>query len=187
MIVPLEPSRMDAFRALFDACASPCYCRYWHFEGDKNAWLARCAFEKETSLAEQARDVASEATRGLLAMEGERAIGWMKVAPRASLPKLRKQSVYRRLDLGIDAGVFSIGCFLVHPEHRKRGVARRLIEAADGFVRAWGGTAIEAYPRRFEGELPDEQAFMGPESLFAGYEILHGDGPYPVMRKTLSG
>jgi hypothetical protein len=35
----------------------------------------------------------------------------MKLAPRAALPKLRKLPTYRSLDLGDDAGVFSIGCF----------------------------------------------------------------------------
>ena len=33
---------LDAWRALFDASNSTCFCRYWHFGGDKNAWLERC-------------------------------------------------------------------------------------------------------------------------------------------------
>ena len=101
-----------------------------------------------------------------MALDGGLAVGWMKLAPRALLPKLRRQGVYRALDLGDDAGVWSIGCFLVHPDHRRHGVARALVEAAPEYVRAWGGRAVEAYPHRVPHPPHDEEAWMGPESLF---------------------
>ena len=127
------------------------------------------------------------AGRGLVAMEAGVALGWMKLAPRAVLPKLRRLSVYRPLDLGDDAGVYSVGCFLVRPDHRGRGVARALLAAADTHVLAWGGRAIEAYPRRAEGALHPEEAWMGPERLFIelGFSPLVDVAPYPVLRKTL--
>ena len=37
----VTPHHLDALADLFRACESPCFCRYWHFEGDKNAWLER--------------------------------------------------------------------------------------------------------------------------------------------------
>jgi GNAT superfamily N-acetyltransferase len=189
-VAPLDAQLFAAWSALFDAASSPCFCRFWHFEGTKNDWLARCAFEPHTSRAEQEEALAcgDDATSGLVALEGDRALGWMKLAPRASLPKLRKQSVYRAHDLGSDDGVFSVGCFLVDPAHRHRGVARALLEAAPAFVRARGGRAIEAYPRRTREPMHDEEAWMGPEPLYiaCGFVPAFGEEPYPVLRLVLT-
>ncbi len=137
----------------------------------------------------EARD---DSARGLVAianaLEKKPILGWMKLAPRAAIPKLRKLPTYRLLDLGDDAGVFSIGCFLVHPNHRKSGVARALVEAAPEFVRGWDGKSIEAYPHVVDRTMYDEEAWMGPASIFfarAGFEKVAGEMPYPVLRKRI--
>ncbi len=188
-VAPLTPATSGAWAALFEACGAACFCRYWHFEGTKNEWLARCFGEPERNRDEQLALVAEGASeaRGLLALEEDVAIGWMKLAPRAALARLTRQGAYRRLELGSAEGVWSVGCLLVHPAHRRRGVAGALVRAADEAVRGWGGRAIEAYPYRPGHEVHDEVAMMGPESVFvaAGFREVHGDGPYPVMRKEL--
>lgn len=188
-IAPLTESDMPAFAALFRAAGSPCFCRFWHFTGDKNAWLERCAEAPEASLREQEDAVrrGGDDARGLVAWDGDAAIGWMKLSPRAAVPKLRGLPVYRALDLGPDAGAWSIGCVLVHPERRGRGVARALVAAADAHVRAWGGRAIEAYPRRTREPMHPEQAMQGPLATYLaqGYVEIAGEGQYPVLRKTL--
>jgi GNAT superfamily N-acetyltransferase len=189
IVEPLSVRTLDAWAALFDACGSGCFCRYWHFEGDKNAWLARCAESpdenrREQDIAVRARDPGGH---GLVAMAGSACVGWMKLAPRAAVPKLRRLPVYHALDLGPDEGVWSIACFLVHPSRRRAGVARALLAAADAHVRAAGGTALEAYPRRAGHALHDEEAWLGPLALYEelGYRAIAGEGPYPVMRKSL--
>jgi GNAT superfamily N-acetyltransferase len=187
--LPLEPRHLEVWAALFDACHSPCFCRFWHFQGSKNDWLARCAERPRANLDEHAAALRAgdPSARGLVAMEAEACVGWMKLAPRVTLPKLRNQSVYRALDLGDGEGVYSIGCFLVHPLHRERGVARALLAAAPAAARAWGARAIEAYPRRTADRMHAEEAWQGPESLFVaeGFRVVHDDGPYPVLRKLL--
>ena len=189
-VEPLAPANVAAFEALFDACASSCFCRYWHFEGTKNDWLARCAHDAAANREEHAALVHAEdpRARGLLACAAGAAVGWLKLAPRRSVTKLRRLPVYKSLDLGPDEGVYSVSCFLVHPEHRGRGVARALLQAADRYVRAWGGSAIEAYPRRTVEPIHAEEAWMGPESLFVeqDFAAVHDEGPYPVLRKALS-
>lgn len=189
-IEPLAPSNLAAFEELFGACASPCFCRYWHFGGDKNAWLARCAHDEEESRIENAARVheGHPEGRGLLALEGERAVGWMKLAPRPIVSKLRRLPVYRGADLGDDEGVHVVGCFLVRPERRRRGIARLLLASAPSAVRAWGGRALEAYPRRSSEPMHDEERWMGPLELFLeqGFVLVAGEGPYPVLRKTLT-
>jgi GNAT superfamily N-acetyltransferase len=191
-IAPLTDATFDAWAALVEACGSTCFCRYWHFAGGKNDWLARCFEDPAANRAEQAAAVrATDVTaRGLVALggaAGDAAAGWIKLAPRDALPKLTRQGAYRGLRLEGPSDVWSVGCFLVHPAHRRQGVARALLEAAADAVRTWGGRHLEAYPHRAAYALRDEEAWMGPEALFVscGFAPVHDVAPYPVLRKTL--
>lgn len=182
----LSAESLPGLLALFEASSSNCFCRYWHFGGNKNEWLDRLAHRPEENAAELTGAVGSEQGRGLLAFDDAGAvIGWMKLTRRAEVPKLRGLSVYRTLDLGDEEATFSIGCFLIHPEARGRGVARALVAAAPAFVRAWGGRAVEAYPRRSPAPLYPEEAWQGPESLFSDFDVVHDVAPYPVYRKEV--
>ncbi len=189
---------LGGFRALFEAASSGCFCRFWHFEGNKNEWLDRCAHRPDESFVEQrdAMRTGDPSGTGLVAIDeaSGRIVGWMKLTKRAALVKLTRQGTYRSIPPPSDApSTWAIGCFLVHPEHRKRGVARALVAGADAFVRARGGSAIEAFPRRSTVPLYDEEAWQGPASLFEslGYSEVTAsaaepDRPYPLMRKPLA-
>lgn len=179
-VEPLSPKHREAWLDLFRRAESPCFCRFWHFDGDKNAWLDRCANHPEVSENEAHFDHA------LVAIEENRIVGHMMIAPRASLPKLKRLPVYRSLVLGTDDGVWSIGCMLVDPEWRHRGVARALVEAAPAYVHSRGGRLLEAYPRQPIDRLRDDEVWMGPESLFhaCGFSTVHQDGPYMVLRRN---
>lgn len=181
LIEPLAEKHAAAWGALFTRAESPCFCRYWHFTGDKNAWLDRCANRPEENRAD------AQFENALVAIDGGTLVGHLKIAPRASLPKLRKLPVYRALDLGPDDGVFSIGCMLIDPDARRRGVARALVEATAAYVRGRRGNTVEAYPRRPLDALREDEAWMGPEALYlsAGFRIVHEDGPYLVVRKSV--
>ncbi|MDP9152155.1 MAG: GNAT family N-acetyltransferase [Myxococcota bacterium] len=187
----LGERNLTAWTALFAACRSTCFCRFWDFEGDNNAWLARCMNEPDANEREQcvAIRAGSLQGRGLLALKGDQAVGWIKTAPRSTLAKLRRRGPYRSLDLGADDGVWSIACLLVHPTERRAGVARTLVAAAEGAVRGWGGRVVEAYPHRAGHPLHDEEAWMGPERLFVslGYVAFHDGAPYPIYRKPVAG
>jgi GNAT superfamily N-acetyltransferase len=192
-VEPAAAHHFERLAALFEACSSTCFCRYWHFTGTKNDWLARCALSPEENKSElhAALTASSNSARGLVAIdstaENEPIVGWMKLAPAPSLPKLQTLNVYRAAASRDSANVFSIGCFLVHPGHRKRGVARALVAAAPETVRAWGGTAIEAYPHAIDREMHDEEAWMGPASIFfaSGFRMIAGENPYPVLRREI--
>lgn len=189
-VVAVTAAHVASLRALFEAASSPCFCRYWHFSGTKNDWLDRCANRPEENAAELGSAIADGRPDGggVVALDTDRTvIGWMKLVPRAAVPKLRALPVYRGLDLGDEATTFSVGCFLVHPAHRRRGVAAALLEGAEVVARAHGARAIEGYPRRSTEPLHDEEAWQGPEAIFVarGFAHVAGDAPYPVYRKVL--
>ncbi len=188
-VAPFSAKHLEGFRGLFEASSSSCFCRYWHFTGTKNEWLDRCANRPEENLAEQADAVrrGDLSARGLVAIDEHAAIvGWMKLAPRDTLTKLTSLSVYRNLALEEEAS-WTMGCFLVHPAARHRGVARALALGAETHLPAWGGRVLLAHPRRSAEPLHDEEAWQGPERLFVelGYTAIHDVGPYPVYRKVV--
>lgn len=181
----LTPHHEPELVALFEREGSPCYCRYWHEPDDNKAWQLRCATTPERNREDLARDVESNApgASGLVALdEAGQVVAWMKLAPRAALPKIKNLRTYRAHDLGPDEGVWSMGCFLVDGRHRGRGLTRELVRAAVAMVRARGGRALEAYPR--EG-LHAAEAWTGPPTAFEGFVQVAGERPYPVLRRVL--
>lgn len=183
-------AHLERLHALFEAASVTCFCRYWHFEGTKNEWLDRCAHRPEENRRELDAAVGErrEEGEGLVATSDDGAIiGWMKLTKRGAVPKLRRLPVYRSLDLGDEDATLAIGCFVIHPAHRRTGVARALIEGAERIGRERGASAIEGYPRRSSSPLYDEEAWQGPERAFlaCGFEHVAGDAPYPVYRKVL--
>ena len=188
VVEALREEHLAGFAKLFEAASSSCFCRYWHFTGTKNEWLDRCANRPEENLAEQREAVArgDRSAGGLVALRGAEVVGWMKLAPRESLPKLTSLPVYRQLVA--EPGTWTIGCFVVDPAARRHGVARALVRAAESYVGAHGGRAIEAHPRRSTEPLHDEEAWQGPERLFVelGFTAIHDVSPYPVYRKVVA-
>jgi GNAT superfamily N-acetyltransferase len=174
---------------LFERTEISCHCRYWHFTGDKNAWLERCA----SAPGENARDFdealrADAELQGVVARRGPQIVGWMKLSPARRVEKLYAQRLYKNLPCfgGDREKVYTIGCFLVDPSVRRRGVSFRLLATGIELARAAGASALEAFPRRAEA-LADEEQWTGPFASFerVGFAIVHDFGPYPVLRLDL--
>lgn len=185
------PRHAEGLSALFERNDSPCFCRWWHFEGDKNAWEDRCANapdESQSELRERLERGSGEA-RGLVALAEEEIVGWMKLAPAQVMPKLYAQRLYRGLPClsGDRSGVFTIGCFLVDERWRRQGVARALVDTAVSVAPGWGARAIEAFPRRGDA-LSAHEMWTGPVDVLhqAGFVEVFEFKPYPVLRRVLS-
>jgi len=187
--VELDAASVDAVTELFVHEGSTCYCRYHHFNGDKNAWLARLFHEPELNAREFRETAGSSELQGMVALADDgSALGWMKVTDHRALTKHYQQRLYRDLPCfgGPRDGIFTVGCFLIDERFRRRGVARALLRAGVDAVRAAGGRAIEAFPRG----TPDVSAaelWTGPVALFTseGFDVVHDFAPYPVLRRTL--
>ncbi len=191
----IEPTDVDALTALFVRDGSPCFCRYWHFAGTNKEWEARCAFESDVSARElrEAVEQRRDDGLGIVAAEhgtnGDEIVGWLKLAPRATLTKLLTRSPYK--DLEAPPETLGVACFLVDPRHRRRGVAAALLDGAIAHARVIGAKAIEAWPRTStDGSAPlhDGELFQGPASLFAsrGFSWIRRDPPHPTLRLDLS-
>lgn len=182
----LEPSDLTALDAFFERCDAGCHCRYWHFTGDKNAWLARCAHAPADNAREfrEAFETGSGMQGVVARAEGE-IWGWLKLSAAEEMTKLYDQRLYRGLPCfnGDRSGTYTVGCVLVDPERRRRGLAHGLLQAGIELCRKAGARRIEAFPRRAE-LVSDGELWLGPYSIFerAGFQAVNDFQPYPVMR-----
>jgi GNAT superfamily N-acetyltransferase len=194
----------DELLALFESAGSGCYCSYWYFQGDKNAWLERCYLKPEENRSALVARLGADELCGVVARPagGGPICGWLNVSRAARLTRLYDQRIYKGLPCfdssrpGQPAreAVYAVACCYVAEEQRGRGVGRVLLHQAIAEARRAGGTALEAFPRgasvggAVAGErLRPDLLQMGPEALFlgAGFVAVSDFGPYPVLRLTL--
>jgi GNAT superfamily N-acetyltransferase len=143
-----------------------CWCmfpRLGSSEGQKIGSAQRR--EAMTKLARRRR------APGLLAFDGDQAVGWIAVAPRTEYRRIEASRATPRVD---DEDVWVIPCITVRPSARGRGIALALIKAAVKFAKAEGAPAVEAYPRAGSQRTKDDNAFFGTEPLFrrAGFSVI---------------
>jgi GNAT superfamily N-acetyltransferase len=184
----------EGLLALFDSAGSGCYCNYWYFAGDKNAWLERCYIKPEENRAALTARLSAPDLCGVVALLGETVVGWMNLSRAAAVPRLYDQRVYRALPCfepaaGAREQVYAVACCYVAEPERGRGVAQALLNGAIATAKGAGASALEAFPRAAPvGErLRPDEVWMGPEALFlaAGFSQVSDFRPYPVLRLHL--
>jgi GNAT superfamily N-acetyltransferase len=162
------------------ACGG-CWCMAWRRsrkeyesgKGDGNRAALRALVEAGEPL-------------GVLAYDGHRPAGWVSVAPREQFDYLRRSRTLQPLD---DQPVWSVTCFYIHKDFRRRGLGTALVEAAAKWVASQGGRIVEGYPTvPRSGELPAVFAWTGLPSIFerAGFVTCGsgGKGRQVVRRKA---
>lgn len=189
-VAPLTPVLWDDLVDLFGperGAASGCWCM-WHRVPGRPAWEA---------LGRDARRDAFRARLdagpppGLLAYRGAVAVGWVAVAPRAELPRFQTQKVSTLPPEAEDAAgpVHALHCFYVRAGHRRTGIMRALAEAAIGFARRQGATALDACPIEPDRPMQWGEGFVGLVPLFRdlGFrEIARRSPRRPLMRLDLA-
>lgn len=178
---PLTPERWPDFEELCGvrgACGG-CWCTYW--------LLPRSQFDAGKGAGnKQTIKQIIEAGRvpGLLAyMEGHPA-GGCALAPREAYPVLERSRVLKRVD---DLPVWSVVCFFVAKQFRRKGVTVGLLKAAVEHAASQGARIIEGYPvePKEEGDVPAPFAYTGLASAFrrAGFvEVMRRSETRPIMR-----
>jgi len=120
---------------------------------------------------------------GLLAFDGDRAVGWCQVTPRGELSALDRSWRLKRVD---DLPVWALSCFYVRIGYRRKGVTKALIAAALRVAKQAKAPALEAYP--FDAEISPSASSTGYVSTFAqaGFKVVaRRDPPRPIMRHDL--
>ena len=203
------PEHTRGLEQLFAAAGSPCFCRFWHFNGTNNEWLDVCANAPQQNSEAFARALAegSDEARGIVAIAENSVVGWLKVAPATVMRKAYERRFYKQLPVlqGDRTGVFLIACALVHPAYRKRGVAKALVGAAVDLAPTLGASALEALPCRPKEAVMDEALWTGPMGAYTAHGFvevrfgakgaerdpkppmfeLGGFDMYPVLRREL--
>lgn len=169
-IRPLTPATWEALAALFREGGDPrwCWCQHWRLRSKD------MAAAKVPQLRERLRAQAeSDEPPGLVAFDGDRAVGWVSLGPRSDFERIVRSRVIPRID---DRPVWSIVCFAVSSGARGGGVARALLDAAIDHARARGAIALEAYPVRAAGSdaIHPDAAFTGTLPMFerAGFSVV---------------
>jgi GNAT superfamily N-acetyltransferase len=120
---------------------------------------------------------------GLLAFDGDRAVGWCQVTPRDELPALDRSWRLKRVD---DVPVWALSCFYVRIGYRRKGVTKALISAALKVAKRSKAPALEAYP--FDAAVSPSTSSTGYAATFAraGFKVVaRRDPPRPIMRYDL--
>ncbi len=180
----LSPENKDDFLKFFDLDAfsdnpewSFCYCQCFYEDHRQIVWKEQTR-ERNRSVA--CRRIDDGSMQGYLAYHGEQPVGWCNAAPRRLLRALDEEPTPDAEKIG------AIVCFLVAPQHRGKGIARALLEAACEGLAAQGLEIAEANP---ETEArTDAENHIGPLSLYlkAGFEVHREDDDGTVyVRRSL--
>ncbi len=157
-----------------------CFCRFWQFEGDNAAWGKTTP--EENRAAKEAQIEAGTARGALFYLEG-RPVGWCQFAHRSFF---KKMDIHPAYITSKGDNIWSIGCFAVAKEARKKGLSHRILEKVLEHIKKLGGKTVEAYPRKGK-DLHDEDLWMGPRRIFeeAGFVPYSEDPKILIMRKEL--
>jgi len=191
--VEIVPATTDLWPQLVDLFAHRggpdtrfCWCIFWRVRSKDFSEASPAANrERLRALVEQGPPP------GLVAVEDDRAIGWVGLAPRPEYQRIEHSRVIPRVD---GPAPWAISCFVVSRDARGRGVASALLAAAVEHARAAGAAAVEGYPIDTDaaggGRVRDTGAYVGTRSMFerAGFRIaaqttsVSGGAPRVVAR-----
>jgi GNAT superfamily N-acetyltransferase len=179
---PATAAEWDDLAALFGprgACGG-CWCMWWRLS--RRDFARRKGDGTRRALK---RLVERGPAPGILAYDGDRAVGWCCVGPRGDFPLLERSRVLARVD---DEPVWSIVCFFVARDRRRRGLTRRLIAAAVSYAASRGARIVEAYPMEAGSGQPDAFVYTGLVSAFASkgfVEVARRSKRRPIVRRRI--
>jgi GNAT superfamily N-acetyltransferase len=172
--------RWKDFERLFGekgACAG-CWCMYWRIRRKEYDSLRGAGTKRKMKNL-----IENGTVPGILAYKNRQPVGWCSLAPRDDFPVLENSRVLKRID---NKQVWSVVCFYIDKNFRKKGLTVELLNAAKKYVKIKKGRIIEGYPLEPKsGKTADAFAWTGLASAFlkAGFkEVERRSGTRPIMR-----
>ena len=178
----LEPGLWPQLETLFGkngACGG-CWCQWWRIAGVEH-WKD---VKGEVAHLRFCRQVQEGDAHGVLACDGDTAVGWCSFEPRTSLPRVERSPRFK----GRPAeGVWFVGCFFIQRGWRRRGLAELLLGKAIEVMEREGARAVEAVPTATHGR-PQADAFLftGTCEIFERHgfsAVASASGTTSVMRR----
>jgi GNAT superfamily N-acetyltransferase len=177
---PLTEKTWNDFEDLFGArgACGGCWCMAWRlkssdFEKQKGAGNKK----KMKSLVKKNEQI------GIIGYIEKKPIAWCSVAPREKFIRLESSRVLKKID---DEPVWSILCFFISREFRRKGLSTNLMEGVIAFCKKEKVKIIEGYPTvPYNKDIPAAFAWTGVPSAFekAGFkEITRRSKSRPIMR-----
>jgi GNAT superfamily N-acetyltransferase len=117
---------------------SGCWCMWWRVSSQEFSERHGDGLRSELEALVRRGD-----EPGLVAYVDDEPVGWVALAPRSAYPRLNRSRNLKPVD---DRPVWSITCFYIDRHHRRKGVARALLDAAVSHAADHGAEAVEAYP-----------------------------------------
>ena len=182
----LTPELSDDYLAYFDREAfadnpawAACYCLSYCLNESGQQFDDRPAAQNR---AERAAMIERGEASGVLAYAGGRVVGWCHAAPRTALKLLDQTPEFAAEE---PEATGAIVCYVIAPQYRGQGVARKLLDGACDMLRERGLRWVDAYPPK--NATGDARSYHGRMSMYAGagFAQVREAGPYVVMRKAL--
>jgi len=175
---PLVPANWEQFETLMGekgGCGG-CWCMVFRLSSKE---FAANKFDGNKDLMRGL--VQAGKPGGLIATMNNIPIGWIAMAPREDYIKIESSRSFKRID---DQPVWSITCFFIKKEYRRKGLSKRLIAAAVAYARKRKIKVLEAYPAiPYDDKVPAPFLWVGILSAFTdnGFSIVQQNGKSRAM------
>jgi GNAT superfamily N-acetyltransferase len=149
IVKPVDKKNWVDFESLFQSkgILKACWCMHWRMtkeELKQNNPACRKEFIKQR--------VWSNIPIGILGYFENKAIAWCSIAPRETHQRLGGDENLKN--------VWSITCFYIKNEYRKKGLVKFLIKSAEKYAKENGAENIEAYPVEKDSPSYDFMGFI---------------------------
>ncbi|MDI6028686.1 GNAT family N-acetyltransferase [Corticibacterium sp. UT-5YL-CI-8] len=162
---------LEDLRALFrrTKATDGCWCM-WYIISVRDYHAGRGAANQRlfTGLMRE-----SDRPMGLLAYVDGDPAGWIALGPRSRFARALGTPTLQGRDPREDALVWLVTCFFVAREHRRKGLAGSLLDAAIELARRSAAKAIEGFPTQGH-KIASTDSQVGTEQMFAerGFEVV---------------
>lgn len=187
-IRPLTPDLWPAFEELFGkqgACYG-CWCTHFRLPP-----AVRRDNDRQRNKDHIRARIEEGPPPGLLAFDGDKAVGWMQIGPRADVPEWnnagRVSAPVEPADAG-DPAVWAVSCFFLSGSARGRGLTHRLVAAGIDYAKGSGARLLEACPIDQSRDSRSIGLFVGSTRVFeqAGFStVAQRKAGRPLMRLAL--
>jgi len=153
---------------------STCFCRFYYTDCSQEEWMGR---NGENNAAEAVQMIGEGQMNGYLAFDGDTCIGWCLADDAARFIRLKNEMA--PVITGKKVG--SILCYVIRPEYRGQGVARKLLKRAVDDFKTKGYDAVLTLPVDIKDDL--QKRYRGTLHMYEelGFERIQQHDLLSVM------